>query len=213
MGILGSGSITDAIIAFLTYLPGLLIAISFHELAHGYVAYLEGDNTAKLSGRLSLDPLAHIDPIGFLMLILVGFGWAKPVPVNYMNLKNGRRSIFLVSIAGVVTNFVIAFLGAFLFIFVVNLEAHPIIISMVQYLILYNIVLGVFNLIPLPPLDGSKALGSLLPLKWEIKFMSLERYGYIILIILLITGGVSKVLGPVVNFIWSFFMKIAMGVF
>ncbi|MDO5707770.1 MAG: site-2 protease family protein [Andreesenia angusta] len=209
MGLMGSENISQAIIGFLTYLPGLLIAISFHELAHGYMAYLQGDDTAKLQGRLTIDPLAHIDPIGFLMLIFVGFGWAKPVQINYNNLKNGRLSVFLVSIAGVTVNFIIAFLATFLLLFLHNIGAHPIIFDMVRYLVMFNIVLGVFNLIPIPPLDGSKALGSLLPYKWELKLMQFERYGYIFLIVLLITGGISKILGPIVYLISNLFINIA----
>lgn len=213
MGIMSSGSISHAIINFLTYLPGLLIAMSFHELAHGYVAYLQGDDTAKNLGRLTIDPLAHIDPIGFFMLIFVGFGWAKPVPVNYYNLKNGKRSIFLVSIAGVVTNFIIAFIGTFLLYFSHEMNFHPIAIDMFKYLVLFNIVLGIFNLIPIPPLDGSKVLGSLLPDEIEMKFMRIEKYGYLILLALLITGIIPRFLGEYVFKISQLFINIVSKIF
>lgn len=193
----------------LTFLPGILIAISVHELAHGYMAYLQGDNTAKLSGRLTLDPLAHIDPVGFLMLLFLGFGWAKPVPVNYARLKNGRLGIFLVAIAGSVVNLLVAFAASFLYVLAYKLDLHQVALNVVMYVMLFNLVLGVFNLIPVPPLDGFKVLSSVLPYNVERKLMQFERYGYMVLVILLLTGGVSRVIGPVIFFFQELFMAIA----
>lgn len=193
----------------LTIMPGLLVAISFHELAHGYMAYILGDNTAKARGRLTLDPLAHIDPIGFLMLIFAGFGWAKPVPVDYRNLKNRKRDVILVSLAGSGMNFILAFLSAILLALSMRLGFSSIISKIIFYGMQYNLVLGIFNLIPVPPLDGSKVLASLLPIKYEMKFYEYERYFYFALILLLITGGFSKILMPPLNWAMGLFLNLA----
>lgn len=204
----GNG-IVDWLIRTLTIMPGILVAISFHELAHGYVAYLLGDNTAKNSGRLTLDPISHIDPVGFFMLIFVGFGWAKPVPVNYSNLKNRKRDVILVSLAGSAVNFILALLGAIMFGIALRLGASNIVISMISALMQFNLVLGIFNLIPIPPLDGSKVVASLLPLKQEMKFYEYERYARIILIVLLLTGGIRFFLMPPLNWAMRLMIRLA----
>lgn len=185
----------DILISF----PGLLIAIIFHELAHGYTAYLLGDNTAKQSGRLSLNPIKHIDPIGFLFMLIFRFGWAKPVPINPTNFKNRKRDTFFVSIAGVVTNFIIAIIAAF----VINYAPikNQILYQVVLTTLWYNIMLGVFNLLPFPPLDGSKVVASFLPAKYEYYFYKYERYFYFILIILIATNMIHKIIGPIIDFV------------
>lgn len=187
-------------------LPGLFIAIIFHELAHGYVAYRLGDPTAKREGRLTLNPLKHIDIAGFLFLLIFKFGWAKPVPINPLYFKNRKRDILLVSIAGPLTNLAIAFILAILISF--NVITNGIIAQMIVIAIWYNIMLGIFNLLPFPPLDGSKIVASLLPEKYEILFYKYEKYLYFILIILIITDTVDKILGPFINIALSILLKI-----
>jgi Zn-dependent protease len=201
--------VVNWIINTLTIMPGLLVAISFHELAHGYMAYILGDNTAKARGRLTLDPLAHIDPIGFMMLIFVGFGWAKPVPVDYRNLKKRKRDVILVSLAGSGMNFILALVSGILLAVSMKLGLSALVSKIIFYGMQYNLVLGLFNLIPVPPLDGSKVLASLLPMKYEMKFYEYERYFYFALILLLITGGLGRILMPPLNWMMGGILNLA----
>lgn len=187
----------------------LMISIILHELAHGVVAYLNGDSTAKVMGRLTLNPIKHIDPMGMLLpigLILMGssfvIGWAKPVPVDYRNFKRGEFSVFMVSIAGVVVNFTLAFIGATIIKFFPELYTNNDIVHMtIGYLIRINLVLGIFNLLPIPPLDGSKILWSLGG-DW-IKDMveNLDRYGFFIIIALSYLGILWKIIDPMFGFL------------
>jgi len=187
----------------------LMISIILHELGHGMVAYLNGDPTAKIMGRLTLNPIKHIDPIGMLLpvvLILTGssfvIGWAKPVPVNYRNLKNGELSVFLVSIAGVVVNFTLVFLGATVIKFFPEAYLkNQIIYDGITYLIRINLVLGIFNALPIPPLDGSKILWSLGDRGLKNMIESLDRYGFFIIIGLSYLGILWKVIDPIYGFI------------
>ncbi|HEY8361406.1 MAG TPA: site-2 protease family protein [Tissierellaceae bacterium] len=180
-------------------LPGLFIAIVFHELAHGYMAYVLGDNTAKNAGRLSLNPLKHLDPIGFICLLIFRFGWAKPVPINPLNFKNRKRDTILVSLAGPFVNFLIAILMSVI-VFIIDIS-NPILRKILLITLWYNIMLGVFNLLPFPPLDGSKILASLLPGKLEYNFYRYERYLYIILVILIWTKSIDKILNPIISYV------------
>jgi Zn-dependent protease len=159
----------------------LLYSIIFHELAHGWVAYKMGDPTAKLLGRLSLNPLKHLEPIGTLMLFVFGFGWAKPVPVNFMNLRGPRKGFVMVSAAGVIANTLLAF-AAF---FTQRLLMPPpsgILAPLLYYLAQVNIMLAAFNLIPIPPLDGSKILIGFTSGGLQRFLISLEPYGFFIII-------------------------------
>lgn len=173
-------------------IPAVLFAISMHEFAHGYVSYKLGDPTPKVSGRISLNPMKHLDPFGTLTLIFLGFGWAKPVMVNPNYYKNKKLGMLLVAIAGPVMNFIIAFLSALIIGVVTKLgvvnEFTATITQFFFYMSLINIGLGVFNLIPIPPLDGSKILGAILPERTYFKYMQYERYGFIILMVLLVSG-------------------------
>jgi Zn-dependent protease len=162
----------------------LIYSIIFHELAHGWVAYRMGDPTAKMMGRLSLNPLKHLDPIGTLMLFIVGFGWAKPVPVNFMNLRPRRAGLILVSAAGILTNLLLALIAYLLLnrVPMFNYSLFRILNNLMQI----NIVLAVFNLVPIPPLDGSKILMGFLPARYQYGFARLEPYGFFIIIALVL---------------------------
>jgi len=188
---------------FLVLAICLLYSVIAHEIAHGWVAYLFGDNTAKYSGRLSLNPMLHLDPVGTIALLLVGFGWAKPVPVNYYNLRSFRVGLICVSLAGVLTNIFIATIALFLLqLQVVN--ANIFLASMLSLLARINIILGAFNLIPIPPLDGSKILMALLPQEQQEIFMRFESLGFFVLLFLLFAGF----LNPVIEFIQNLILSL-----
>jgi len=172
----------------------LLYSVIFHEVAHGWVARLFGDDTAWRYGRLTLNPVSHLDPMGTLMLFLVGFGWAKPVPVDYYNLKRTRFGFFSVALAGCATNILIAVIALILLQFV-PVNDNSALSVILPVVIRINIILGAFNLIPIPPLDGSKILMSFLPLGAQESLARLEPYGFFILVFLLFTG----LLNPVIN--------------
>ena len=188
--LLGGGTAGEKILYLLISILALLPALTFHEWAHGYPAYKLGDSTAKADGRLSLNPLDHIDPIGTLMLLLVGFGWAKPVPINTRNFKKPKRDIALTSIAGPLMNFIVAFISVLLYVlclyvFVripINDATAEVILLVFLYSALYNLGLGTFNLIPLPPLDGSNVLMCLLPPKAAMQYSRIRYYSHYIFI-------------------------------
>ncbi len=190
------------ITGLLLSIPGLIIALSMHEFAHGFAAYKMGDNTAKYSGRLTLNPLHHLDPIGTLCLFLCKFGWAKPVPINPYNFRHRRLGVIVVSLAGPLMNFLVALISYSLFIV---LPRFDIIIygdfwsKVLWECLILNIGLMCFNLIPIPPLDGSKVLLELLPFGLRRSYYQLERYSSLILMALLLTG----VLEPVVDIMFK----------
>jgi len=180
----------------------LLYSVIAHEVSHGWVAYLFGDDTAKRNGRLTLNPVSHLDPVGTLMLFLVGFGWARPVPVDYYNLKNSRPALICVSLAGCLTNILIAILALFLLHFD-GVRNHPVLSAMLPIVVRINIILGAFNLIPIPPLDGSKIIMGFLPLKAQEAFARLEPYGFFLLAALLFTGLLDPVIGFMQDIIYA----------
>jgi len=173
----------------------LLYSIIFHELAHGWVAYLMGDSTAKSLGRLSLNPLKHLDPMGTIMLFIFGFGWAKPVPVNFNQLRDRHKGMILVSAAGIITNMLLAFSALFLN-RLLSLPPSSMPAVLLYYFAQINIILAAFNLIPLPPLDGSKILMGFASPSVQNFLFRLDRYGFFIIIALLYLG----VLDPVIHF-------------
>ncbi len=185
---------------FLARIPALLIALTFHEYAHGWVAHKLGDDTAKSRGRLTLNPLAHIDPLGLLALYLFRFGWAKPVPVNpYYFRGDRRRGMFLVGLAGPATNFILAFAVALMTTFVPFLFTNNVVIQIARETFLFNVYLGVFNLLPVPPLDGSKVFAYLLPGVAADVFGRIEQYGPVVLLLLIFTGVLGRILIPMAN--------------
>lgn len=180
-------------VRILYMIPAVVIGLSFHEYAHAAMAYRLGDSTAYHQGRLTVNPAAHVDILGLIMLFVAGFGWAKPVPVNYYNISGDKkRGMMLISLAGPMTNLFIAIaaavlLGAFF-------SKVPYLSGIIYSIIIINANLAVFNLLPFPPLDGSKILAGLLPGRQEWLY-NLEQYGVIILVILLATGLLGKLLG------------------
>lgn len=204
-----SGSLT----AMLSGAVIVLVTITVHELAHGYMAYLLGDNTAKNAGRLSLNPLAHLDPLGAILLFVTGFGWAKPVPINPFYFKGSRsRGILLVSLAGPLSNVVLAFVLAMFVPLAArfNMSLAQIIASAI-YL---NIYMAIFNLLPIPPLDGSKILASLIPKDAAYKFLSvMDQYGMILLLVLAITNVFGKIISPIAGGIYTAFVTLAFTLF
>jgi Zn-dependent protease len=190
--------------------PSILLALTAHECAHAWVALRLGDPTAMLLGRVTLNPFKHLDPIGTLAFFLTGmFGWAKPVPVNARYFKDPGKSLMLVSLAGPATNiFLAAFFAIIYKIFLAG--GHQIggpapgiftpLFKMVEISIWLNVALAVFNLIPIPPLDGSKVLQNLLPPDKALAFSRVEPYGFMLLMVLLMTGIIHKVVYPLVLF-------------
>ena len=195
----------DPMMLLLT-LPAVLWAISFHEFCHGYAAKLVGDPTAERSGRLSLNPLDHFDLVGTLMLLLVGFGWAKPVPINTRYFRHPRRDLVIVSLAGVAGNILTAVVCVLFLRFLgdpwYRLAGRAGITVLVQ-MIAINVGLAAFNLIPIPPLDGSRVLEAFLPFKYLRYYYWLERYGMIILLVLLMTGIVDVLFNPIFRLLWG----------
>lgn len=180
-------------------LPGLLIALVFHEYAHARVAVAMGDFTPRLMGRLTLDPRAHIDPIGLIMLLVARFGWAKPVEYNPMNFKDRTKGEILTALAGPAANFLMAFLSLLLLVLLRIFAPGFVtggVYTVLWMIVIFNINFGVFNLIPLPPLDGSKVLFHIIPYEQRWRYMQLERYSFLILIAMMMTPILGSILIP-----------------
>ena len=204
---------TDTLIQFLFVVPCVLIALTFHEFAHGYMAYKLGDPTAKNFGRLTLNPLKHLDPIGTICMIFFHFGWAKPVPINSRYFKKPRRDMALTAAAGPIMNFILALFGVLVcriltkifvafpaqsdFVYYIQYAA----LTLFSYFHMLNLSLGVFNLIPIPPLDGSRIFYIFLPQKWYFGVMKYEKYIQRALLVLLWTGLLSRPLSAAVSWI------------
>lgn len=210
----------NGLIEFIYTIPALLISLSIHEFAHAYVAYKLGDKSQKALGRLSLDPFSHIDPFGFICIALFGFGWGRPVLVDDRNFKNKAKGNMLVSIAGPLANLVMAILFTLVLKVLLTLNFvefsissftfKAIIARMLFLAIGFNIVFGIFNLIPIPPFDGAKVLEYFLPVKYKNIMLYLYRYSFWIIIFLLITNIGVVIISPIVNFIYKILMYILM---
>ena len=190
-----------------------LLCITLHELSHGYVAYKLGDNTAKERGRLTLNPLKHLDIVGLLMMMVFHVGWAKPVPVNMFRFKNPKRDMAITALAGPVSNFLISIVFLFIFgLLYIPLQAGKFgtyILNMLEMTAYLSLGLGLFNLIPVPPLDGSKVLFSLLSNEHYYKLMRYEKYGMIVMLILVSTGILGKPLSMAIHGIYMWLFPIA----
>jgi Zn-dependent protease len=186
--------INDPVTFVLLAIP-LLYSIIVHELAHGWVAYRMGDPTAKWQGRLSLNPIKHLDPVGTLMLFIFGFGWAKPVPVNFDNIHDTRKGLIFVSSAGIIANMLLAFVAFFL-LRLLSPTPSGVLATLLYYLAQINIVLAAFNLIPIPPLDGSKILMGFVSERFQYILSRIEPYGFFVIIGLLYIGA----LNPLIDF-------------
>lgn len=195
--------LTSDPLAFVFVVIPLLFSVIIHEVAHGWVADKMGDPTAKWSGRLTFNPLKHLDPIGTLMLFLVGFGWARPVPVNFDNIPDRRKGLIFVSSAGIAANILFAFF-ALLFARLFS-ESSGTASLLIYYVVQINLTLAALNLIPLPPLDGSKILMGIVSLRTQYALARLEPYGFFIIIGFLYLG----ILDPLIGFFrWIIVMLI-----
>src|SRR5262247_2935282 len=194
----------------LVQLPALLVAVTVHEVAHAIVADCLGDPTARRLGRITLNPLPHIDPLGAICLVLAGFGWAKPVPVDARNFAHPVRDMFWVAVAGPIANFLAAFVAIVLYLALGRSGAVPglVLVALAAVFVL-NLVLGIFNLIPIPPLDGGHFLPYLLPKAAAGLLRMLESYGMLILLLLVFSGATARIVGPVTDWAARFMIALA----
>ncbi|MEG1501916.1 MAG: site-2 protease family protein [Synergistaceae bacterium] len=197
----GGESFSAKLAEILLSLPAVVWAITFHEFCHGYAAMKLGDRTAELDGRLSLNPLHHLDPIGALCLLLFRFGWAKPVPIDSRYFKKPRRDMIIVSLAGAAGNILTAFVFAKLYIFFPVLFSSYAASQFVRIMIYMNVGLAAFNLLPIPPLDGSRILYVFLPYKWMDFYYKLEQYGMFIIMGLIMLNVLPILMTPLQSLI------------
>lgn len=216
----GEGTFGEKLATALLLVIIALISLTVHEVAHGYAAYKCGDHTARNFGRLSLNPLKHLDPLGALMMLIVGFGWAKPVPINTRNFKNPRRDTALTALAGPLSNIILAFISCPLMMLVQNAKFRMYtsenisvylfnLLDLLSFFLIYfhwiNISFAVFNMIPVPPFDGSRIFYIFLPPKYYFGVMKYERYIYLGMMVLMLTGVISMIISPITGAISSAF--------
>lgn len=199
----------DFILKTLLTAPPILFALTVHECAHAWTAYRMGDPTAMMLGRVTLNPLKHLDPIGTAALFLSGmFGWAKPVPINPRNFRNISRGLTLVALAGPLSNLALAaffagvyqllLIGGMTIVSYVGPAVYKPVFVMVELSVLLNISLAVFNLIPIPPLDGSRILSNFIPARQALAYARFEQYGFMVLMLLIVTGVINRIVSPLV---------------
>lgn len=209
----------EGLISFLYTLPALLFCLSVHEFAHAYTAYKLGDRTQKAMGRLTLNPFSHIDIAGFICIVLFGFGWGKPVMIDDRNFKNKAAGNALTAFAGPCSNIIMAILFTIILKILlitgvilptINSVVGSIILNMLILTIQFNVVFAIFNLIPIPPFDGSRILYFFLPVKGREYMYKIEQYSFIIVLVILVTGIGSKLVSPIVNFVLGLLSKFIM---
>lgn len=210
----------EGLISFLYTLPALLFCLSVHEFAHAYTAYKLGDRTQKAMGRLTLNPFSHIDIAGFICIALFGFGWGKPVMIDDRNFKNKAAGNALTAFAGPCSNIIMAILFTIILKILlitgvilpttINSVVGSIILNMLILTIQFNVVFAIFNLIPIPPFDGSRILYFFLPAKGREYMYKIEQYSFIIVLVILVTGIGSKLVSPIVNFVLGLLSKFIM---
>ena len=211
------GNPSDFIYDTLIFIPGIVLGLSLHEFGHAISSYKLGDPTPKVQGRVTVNPLAHIDPMGFIALIICGFGWGRPVEINPRNYKHPRRDELIVSLAGVTINLLLAILFSLIIRFYIKATGTVflgresgipgIVLEILLYVVQINLVLMIFNLIPVPPLDGFGVITQLFNLRNTKWYYRIYQYGYPILMVLLITGAVSKILSPLVGGLLNLLLK------
>lgn len=209
----------EGLISFLYTLPALLFCLSVHEFAHAYTAYKLGDRTQKAMGRLTLNPFSHIDIAGFICIALFGFGWGKPVMIDDRNFKNKAAGNALTAFAGPFSNIIMAILFTIILKILLitgvilptmNSVVGSIILNMFILTIQFNVVFAIFNLIPIPPFDGSRILYFFLPAKGREYMYKIEQYSFVIVLVILVTGIGSKLVSPIVNFVLGLLSKFIM---
>lgn len=204
-----------ALINFLAFTIALVVGITVHEFSHAFSAYRLGDNTAKNQGRLTLNPKAHLDPLGTIMILVGGFGWGRPTPVTPWNLRIGEKAgMAVVSFAGPISNVIVAFLVALVLrLYLDSSGQSTVIVRLLLTVVQLNLILAIFNLLPIAPLDGFKIALGLLPRKAAISFARTERYGMMVLILVIMAGIVLdiSILGPVINPIIENFIGFVLG--
>ena len=209
----------EGLISFLYTLPALLFCLSVHEFAHAYTAYKLGDRTQKAMGRLTLNPFSHIDIAGFICIALFGFGWGKPVMIDDRNFKNKAAGNALTAFAGPCSNIIMAILFTIILKILlitgvilptINSVVGSIVLNMLILTIQFNVVFAIFNLIPIPPFDGSRILYFFLPAKGREYMYKIEQYSFIIVLVILVTGIGSKLVSPIVNFVLGLLSKFIM---
>lgn len=206
------------ILSMLIMLPGIIVGLSFHEFAHGFVSYKLGDPTPKIQGRVTINPMAHIEPVGFIALLLCGFGWGIPVSIDPTYYKHKRRDELLVSLAGVVMNLIIAVVFTFFIrlLFAAGIEGSDlgdILIRIFVQVAIINLVLMIFNLIPVPPLDGFGIITQIFDLRKYDWYYKVYNNGFYILLVLILFGITDRILSPAVSAMWGILCKYIIGIY